>query len=182
MKVTRGFACVAALAVTVALLCLPVASENEPRAWAPFRAAVGRYDGPRHGSDVPAGLAVDDDGNVYVAGTSFSGDVDADDFYEEVVTLAYGPAGNLLWEAHREGFDASAIAADPAGNVYVAGSARRASRPWDEDFFPTPYPLHPGGARWTSGFGSWNGGWQPRSGRSTRSRSGASGGPPAGNA
>ena len=85
---------------------------------------VSRYDGPAHGDDRVTALAVDADGNVYVAGDS-SGENDA----AEAVTVKYGADGNLLWAARSGspggGQSVAAIALDGEGNVYVTGRASR---------------------------------------------------------
>jgi uncharacterized delta-60 repeat protein len=87
-----------------------------------------RYNGPGNLSrDVPAALAVDAAGNVYVAGTS--SDVTGTDFY---ATVKYNSAGVQDWVAHYDGPDkppfsfdsAIAIAVDAVGNVYVTGTSR----------------------------------------------------------
>ncbi|MBD3219960.1 hypothetical protein GF314_01850 [bacterium] len=72
--------------------------------------------------DQARGLAVDDDGNVYVTGwsTAADGDIDA-------TTLKYSPAGDLLWERRQGSSGGNAQAADVMigadGHVYVSGAA-----------------------------------------------------------
>lgn len=81
-----------------------------------------RYDGAASGDDVPAAIAFNALGNVFVAGSSAgSGGTDC-------VTLKYNPDGSLAW-VHR--YDGPAAAADYArslavtedGGVVVAGAA-----------------------------------------------------------
>lgn len=76
------------------------------------------YGGPGESTDVARATAVDTAGNVYVTGTS------ADD----IVTLKYNAAGQLLWSRRYAGpaggLDSPAgIVVDEAGRVYVAGSS-----------------------------------------------------------
>jgi hypothetical protein len=70
-----------------------------------------------NGTDQPSWIALDPSGRVIVTGESFineSGD--------DIITLKYDPAGNLLWKARSTaGRLSSRVATDAAGNVYVAG-------------------------------------------------------------
>src|SRR5574341_710444 len=82
---------------------------------------VRKYNGPGSGDDVANDLAVDDSGNVYVTGRSYSAS-SLDDY----ATIKYSPAGNLLWESRYNGpgnstDEAQDIAVDGNGNVYVTG-------------------------------------------------------------
>jgi hypothetical protein len=79
-----------------------------------------RFDGPFHGPDEPAALAVDSSG-VYVTGFS-TGETTGADFY----TVKYDSAGNILWEARFDGGNgddkATGIVLDPlTGAVYISG-------------------------------------------------------------
>ncbi len=103
---------------------------------------VARYDGPSHGADYAASLAVDDSGNAYVTGNSKAPD-SGDDF----ATVKYDTAsGSQLWVLRYNelaaGADiAYACAVDKAGNVYVAGQ----SSPDDfsnSDFAAIKYTQH----------------------------------------
>lgn len=70
-----------------------------------------------NGTDLPSWLTLDPDGNVVVTGRSF---IDATG--DDILTLKYDPAGNLLWKARStQGMAASRVATDAAGNVYVTG-------------------------------------------------------------
>ena len=82
---------------------------------------VARYNGPAKGDDIGYGLAVDANGNVYVAGASInaSGNDDA-------VTLKYNSAGVLQWAKRYDGVGlgddvAFDLQLDHAGNVHIGG-------------------------------------------------------------
>ena len=83
---------------------------------------TSRYNSPGDGDDVPADIAVDDQGNVYVTGTSYTSGSNSD-----YVTVKYAPDGTQLWVARYNvvgGLDyARAIAVDAAGNTYVTGES-----------------------------------------------------------
>lgn len=74
-----------------------------------------------HCCDFPVALALDNTGNIYVAGATYTGPNDSD-----YVVLKFDSAGNQVWQAqyggHGNGLDsATALAVDIAGNVYVTG-------------------------------------------------------------
>lgn len=73
-------------------------------------------------ADQATGLAVDDDGNVYVTGWSSAADGTI-----QATTLKYSPEGDLLWERREGSSGGNAQAADimlaPDGHLYVSGSA-----------------------------------------------------------
>jgi hypothetical protein len=82
-----------------------------------------RYDGPTSGEDLAADVAVDAAGQVYVTGTSAGAGTG-----EDVVTLSYDTAGNLLWVRRFDGFasgqDQGQVAeASLGGGVLVGGSS-----------------------------------------------------------
>ena len=84
---------------------------------------VARYDGPGGADDYAKAMTVDASGNVYVTGYSHG----AGSFYD-YATAKYDPAGTLLWVARYDGpggynDQASAIAVDTEGNVYVSGQS-----------------------------------------------------------
>ena len=84
--------------------------------WAAF------YNGPGLSLDEPAALAVDQSGNVYVAGNS-RGSGTGDD----VVLIKYNAAGTEQWIRRYTGSgsnpeDANDMALDAAGNIYVTSS------------------------------------------------------------
>jgi hypothetical protein len=71
------------------------------------------------GKDLPSGLGVDAQGNVYVTGTNND---------SRMVTVKYGPTGNRLWyEFFGSQGGASDLVLDSYGNVIVCGSSLRAS-------------------------------------------------------
>ncbi len=82
---------------------------------------VERYDGPANDEDVPAGVAVDDSGNVYVTGYVTT-DLSRSFAFG---TIKYDSRGIQQWiglYSAGQHFDvASDIAIDNVGNIYVAG-------------------------------------------------------------
>lgn len=74
---------------------------------------------PLTGSDYVYGLTVDNDGNVYITGSS--------DFFgsnAEALTFKYGPAGESLWFSVLPRPNSQmlrSVAVGPSGNVYVTG-------------------------------------------------------------
>ncbi|HEX8426849.1 SBBP repeat-containing protein [Hymenobacter sp.] len=84
---------------------------------------AARYNGPSNSYDMAAHSAVDQTGNVYVTGSSFS----RDNHYD-FATIKYSPTGQQLWEARYDGPAsgadlAVAVVADRMGNVYVTGAS-----------------------------------------------------------
>ena len=84
---------------------------------------VARYNGPASGDDKALALAVDGAGNVYVTGSSAGNGTGAD-----YTTVKYDSDGNQLWVARYNGpangdDEASAIALDGLGNIFVTGSS-----------------------------------------------------------
>ena len=88
---------------------------------------VVRYDSRGGGEDWAFTLAVDQHGNVHVAGESCRTGFDCD-----YATVKYDSEGNELWVARYDeenGFDrARTMAVDHAGSVYVNGTAGRGFR------------------------------------------------------
>jgi uncharacterized delta-60 repeat protein len=80
---------------------------------------VSRYNGPGNTQDRVAGLAIDGEGNVYVAGSSGEGSENRSDY----VTIKYSSSGAQQWTARYTNFwdYATAIAVDASANVYVTG-------------------------------------------------------------
>jgi uncharacterized delta-60 repeat protein len=84
---------------------------------------VRRYNGPGNLDDGANGLAVDNDGNVYVTGYSNGGGS-----YYDYATIKYAPNGDTVWVRRYNGpgnsdDSASALAVDNNGNVYVTGES-----------------------------------------------------------
>jgi uncharacterized delta-60 repeat protein len=84
---------------------------------------VARYDAPESLWDVGYDIAVDDVGNVYVTGQSYSIGTDRD-----CITIKYNSDGDTVWVRKYNGPDndedcGRAIAIDNSGNVYVTGES-----------------------------------------------------------
>ena len=84
---------------------------------------VAHYNGPKGTGDYASDLAIDPQGNAYVTGRS-SGNNTSTDF----ATVKYDSDGNLAWVARYDGpaslrDEATAIAVDRSGNVYVTGQS-----------------------------------------------------------
>jgi len=87
---------------------------------------VARYDGPVSWDDDAYSLAVDATGNVYVTGTSYG--VTASTYQTDYATVKYSSGGVQQWVTRYNGpanglDEASELALDGAGNVYVTGGS-----------------------------------------------------------
>ncbi|MEN9978716.1 MAG: SBBP repeat-containing protein [candidate division WOR-3 bacterium] len=82
---------------------------------------VARYNGPANDDDIVAGMVCDEQGNVYVAGTSHGGTMGSD-----IVIIKYSPAGESLWAVRVDGGvhgdDEAKAVAYRSGRVVVTGS------------------------------------------------------------
>jgi hypothetical protein len=84
---------------------------------------TNRYNGPGNGGDHANAVAVDSSGNVFVTGSSTGSGGDSD-----YATIKYSDAGVPLWTNRYNGpanvsDQASAVAVDAIGNVFVTGSS-----------------------------------------------------------
>jgi hypothetical protein len=101
--------------IIIILLILPAVSSTQE--W------VARYNGPGNAYDAASAIAIDNAGNVYVAGPSSGAGP-----FEDYATVKYDSLGVEQWVARYNGqFNyadiATAIALDSAGNVYVTGQS-----------------------------------------------------------
>jgi hypothetical protein len=120
------WAVLAAVAVVVLALALPGTShEASASDWCSGGVCqewVARYNGPASSYDAGYALAVDGSGNVYVTGES-PGVTNYD-----YATVKYNAAGVQQWASRYDGpvsgdDEASALAVDGSGNVYVTGTS-----------------------------------------------------------
>jgi uncharacterized delta-60 repeat protein len=84
---------------------------------------VRRYNGPGNGNDEAKAIAVDDLGNIYVTGYTYSSTTLGD-----YTTIKYNSHGDTIWVRNYNGPAnysdmATAIAVDDSGNIYVTGSS-----------------------------------------------------------
>jgi len=85
---------------------------------------VARYDGPANSWDLATAIAIDDNGYVYVTGSSYGMPAG-----EDYATVKYDPSGTEQWVARYRypitptSSRATGIALDGSGNVYVSGSS-----------------------------------------------------------
>jgi len=108
---------------------------------------TNRYSGPVNGDDIPIGLTVDRNGNVYVAGYSAGSSSGLD-----YATIKYSTAGVALWTNRYNGptsgtDQASALAVDTNNNVFVAGFSAGVASGFD---FATVKYLTGGAGAWTN--------------------------------
>jgi len=92
---------------------------------------VAHYNGPGNGDDYPSALAIDDSGNVYVTGESYGTGT-----HYDFATVKYDSAGIEQWVARYDGpanswDEATALALDDSGNVYVTGTSRSSETAYD---------------------------------------------------
>ena len=83
---------------------------------------ASRYNGENNGDDTPISLALDDEGNCYVTGTS------ANTNGLDILTIKYSASGNQLWFERYDGVGknddlAHSIVVTQSGNVVIGGSS-----------------------------------------------------------
>ena len=86
---------------------------------------VTRYNSSGNKQDVVSSMVIDDSGNVYVTGYTYTDSYSGD---EDFLTIKYNSSGIQQWvQTYNSSLDstdeASAIAVDNVGNVYVTGSS-----------------------------------------------------------
>lgn len=104
-----------------------------------------QYDDRRNGNDEVRALAVDAQGFVYVAGRSEDSLTKTDVKHYDYYTIKYDPTGgSVVWAARYNSSlianaadEASGIAVDASGNVYVTGRSQRS--PSDFDYLTIKY-------------------------------------------
>lgn len=102
--------------VPLALLLLTAITQAQvDTAW------VRRWDGGERDEDWASDMAVDQQGNVYVLGTAYAGNLTMD-----ITLTKYDSSGQLLWTAVHDGAEnnedsAAAMVLDPNGNIYICG-------------------------------------------------------------
>lgn len=113
------------------------------------------YDGPMHYFDSAWAIALDDSGNVYVAGQAANEGLpyEPDDF----ATIKYNAQGMQQWVALYDGPGhgqdrAVDVAVDGQGNVYVFGDARRSGPSYITDWALVKYDAQ-GMQQWVACFG-----------------------------
>jgi hypothetical protein len=111
---------------------------------------TNRFNGPGNGNDEPRAIALDASNNVYVTGyATGSGGV------YDYATIKYSTDGVALWTNYFHGTgnqndEATALAVDGGGNVYVTGYSTRAGSFW-RDYATIKYSAA-GAALWTNLF------------------------------
>jgi uncharacterized delta-60 repeat protein len=97
---------------------------------------VSRYSGPGDSWDIPQAIALDEEGNICVTGTTHT------EGYR-YTTVKYDTNGNQMWASFYLGTAAddiaTAIVCDPAGNVFVTGSSSSMDSSYSEDFATIKY-------------------------------------------
>jgi len=99
---------------------------------------AARYNGSANGWDHAYGVGVDNVGNVYVAGSSYTEHA-SESYSDDYTTVKYDAAGHEIWVRHYDSgndYDwAEFMAVDQMGNVYVTGRSKHSSQKcvWVED-------------------------------------------------
>src|SRR5438093_269068 len=100
---------------------------------------VQRYGNVAGSEDVPQKIVADAGGNVIVTGYSFGGGR-----FGDYATVAYSSAGVALWTNRYNGpgndnDEATAVAVDGSGNVFVTGYSRNGANNFDYDYATLAY-------------------------------------------
>ena len=107
---------------------------------------LATYNGPSNDADMPAALAVDDDGSVFVTGLSYD-EITGYDY----LTICYNSWGSERWVARYDGPAMTDMAADivldPYGNPIVTGSSN-GGEVTEDDFLTIKYDLRNGAEMW----------------------------------
>lgn len=95
------------------------------------------YNGTGNGFDVAKDIAVDNNGQIIITGTSLGNGT-----YSDYVTVKYDSNGNQLWTANYNGTgnnadEANALSLDVSGNIYITGQS--AGLTTDNDYATVKY-------------------------------------------
>ncbi|QQS35947.1 MAG: SBBP repeat-containing protein [Ignavibacteriales bacterium] len=111
---------------------------------------LARYNSPGNSNDEPNDITIDNQGNIYVVGTSTIAATGAD-----YLTIKYNPGGLEEWAARYTGLNTTqsergnAIAVDANGNVYVTGGSFGSTAGGFSDFATVKYNSN-GEQQWAS--------------------------------
>jgi len=121
---------------------------------------MAQYDGIPHWDDGTEDIAVDAEGNVYVAGSTINGFPSGTDF----LTIKYNSAGIQQWCVFYDctgSFDLGlAMTLDNLGNIYVTGFSDQAAWPYieNEDYATIKYDPD-GQVQWVARYDGLGGSW-----------------------